>query len=64
MSDILDFGFLVSFLEQAIQKTKVPSLADPVERMVGEYSDRSLIVLRPHIIMAKNDKQTFKALQL
>ena len=34
----------------------IHALADPVERTVIEYSDRSLTVLWPRIIMAKNDK--------
>ena len=32
-------------------------LADPVERTVREYSDRSLTDLRPRIITAKNGKR-------
>ena len=37
------------------------ALADPFERT---FSDCSLTILCPRIIMAKNGKKTFKALQL
>ena len=36
---------------------QVSPLADPVERTVIEYSERSLTVFWPRIIMAKNDKK-------
>ena len=40
------------------------ALADPVETTAREYSDCYLTILWPRIIVAKNGKKTFEALQL
>ena len=41
-----------------------PSLADPGEKTVIEYSDRSLTVLWPRIITAKNVKKNIKSIAI
>ena len=40
------------------------ALADPAERKVIEYSDRSLTVLWPRIITAKNGKKDIKSIAI
>ena len=40
-----------------IQDCELNTLADPVERTVREYFDRSLTILWPRIIMAENGKK-------
>ena len=42
----------------------VVSLADPAERTVIEYSDRSLTVLWPRIITAKNCEKDIKSIAI
>ena len=63
------FGLVLNFLQNKAFQILLPSflrgflqtsLADPAERTVIEYSDRSLTVLWPRIITAKNGKKDIK----
>ena len=45
-------------------QNQLTPLADPAERTLIEYSDRSLTVLWPRIITAKNGKKDIKSIAI
>ena len=58
-----------SFIDNLLKNIEIsvtfkPTLADPAERTVIEYSDRSMTVLWPRIITANNAKKYIKRIAI